>query len=463
MRKRLTLLLILLIFGTSLFSVRVPISHGLTIVESNWTYKIQVSIDKDDVDADLTDFPVLLYLSGQVNWTAVQDDCDDIRVTDADLTILEYEIESYTVNTNVYMWVLVPFINATADTTLWVYYGNPLASDGQSSADVWDGYNLVYHLYDGDDETGADIDLQKQGAGQPADTTVFPNGAQDFDGTDYMNTDESRQWSGNTVMLEAYWNTTTQAYAQTIVSDNAQWGTAGYIWASRSVAGGMTWEYADGTNPASVTDADYWTGYNNGMVYLVVVANYTSEAVNMYRNGVSVHNGTMVTSIFPNQDTTKYVGAYSPTPNHALNGCVTEWRIRLDFNCTHAYVDAQYQVLANTFLSIGSSQVITEDEGEAPPSVVVEALDLTPVLIFATCILCVCLALLGLHVTFLSLFAVLLSMFVLIPIPLSDVAYLLALQVGTIIFTLSMLIVSLLRSDAQIRDEDSRVRAYYRR
>jgi hypothetical protein len=459
MRKLLTLFLIVAILGTSLLSVQIPISHGLTIVESNWAYKIQVTIDKDDVDADLTDFPVVFFLSGQVNWTAVQDDCDDIRITDADLTILDYEIESYTVNTNIYMWVLVPFINSTADTTLWVYYGNPLASDAQSSADVWDGYNLVYHLFDGDDETGDDIDLTKQGAGQPADTTVFPNGAQDFDGTDYMQTDETRQWSGNTVMFEVYFNTTSQAYAQSIVSDNAQWGSAGYIWGARS-SNAFTWEFADGTNPSGKSDTDYFTGYNDDMVYLVVVANYTSEAIEFYRNGVEVYNSVMVTSIFPNQDTTKYIGAYSPTPSHPLNGVVTEWRIYLDRNCTDAYVDAQFQVLENTFLSIGSSQPITEDE-EAPPSVVVEALDLTPIIVFATCTLFIVLAILGLYLPFLSLIAVLLSMFVLIPIPLSSTAYLLALQVGTIIFTTSMLIVSLFRN-AQM-DDQPRYRAYNRR
>jgi len=74
-------------------------------------------------------------------------------------TALAYERESFNVASNnltANFWVKVPEISNTSDTTIYIYYGNPLAADGQDAADVWDShFKGVWHL--GETETNAQL------------------------------------------------------------------------------------------------------------------------------------------------------------------------------------------------------------------------------------------------------------------------------------------------------------------
>jgi hypothetical protein len=74
----------------------------------------------------------------------------DIFVTSADgATKLNHELESYNPATGqIVAWVQLPSLSPIADTTIYIYYGNSLATDQQNKVGVWDGNYTVAGLRD---------------------------------------------------------------------------------------------------------------------------------------------------------------------------------------------------------------------------------------------------------------------------------------------------------------------------
>jgi hypothetical protein len=109
----------------------------------NWSYRQQITINKDYIGEELTDFPVLIRLDN-TSLTGVRNDYHDLVLTQADgITEIPYERED---NTN--LWVKVPKLTPTEDTVIYLYYGNPtVTEDKQRPEEVWtNGYAGVWHL-----------------------------------------------------------------------------------------------------------------------------------------------------------------------------------------------------------------------------------------------------------------------------------------------------------------------------
>jgi len=122
----------------------------------SWSYKRGITIHSDHVEADLANFPLLLVLDPSppqsFNYDQTKSAGEDIRFTDDDNASLSYEIEKWDTLGKSFIWIEVPSISSSEDTTLNIYYGNPDASDDQNPAAVWDDYSLVEHL---EEATGA--------------------------------------------------------------------------------------------------------------------------------------------------------------------------------------------------------------------------------------------------------------------------------------------------------------------
>lgn len=123
-----------------------------------------------------------------------------------------------------------------------------------------------------------------------------------------------------------------------------------------------------------------------------------------------------------------------------------------------------YNMTFNIYNRVNHQVSLTTLYVNVTTTIDVAGTDLTPFIIFLVCGLCIGLALIGLLVPFVGFLSVILSVLILIPIPLSDTAYLLALQVGTLVFCSAMLIISILRRNSQLSEEDyERKPAYQRR
>ena len=130
--------------------------------------KCELVIQASQVDADLTDFPVLLT---EANLPSEMFDADgpypaedgggDIRFSlDADgQTQLPCEIEEFTTNNDpslgkAAIWVKIPSVSSSSNTSFYVWYHNPtcdpeqpLADDPYGSENVWDSSFVgVWHL-----------------------------------------------------------------------------------------------------------------------------------------------------------------------------------------------------------------------------------------------------------------------------------------------------------------------------
>jgi hypothetical protein len=123
----------------------------------SWPYKKEITIDHTQVDGDLTDFPVVIHLDSDGDLADhAQASGDDIKFEGEGGSQLSHEIESYDGSTGT-LWahVKVPTLSSSTDTTLYVYYGNPDATNQESVADVWsNGYEAVYHLDESASGTG---------------------------------------------------------------------------------------------------------------------------------------------------------------------------------------------------------------------------------------------------------------------------------------------------------------------
>ena len=92
-------------------------------------------------------------------------DGTDILFTSSDgVTKLDHELESYNASTGqVIAWVRIPTLSNSADTVIYVYYGNAGAADQQNKTGVWDSnYKGVWHLRDGSTLSAADSSANGQ-------------------------------------------------------------------------------------------------------------------------------------------------------------------------------------------------------------------------------------------------------------------------------------------------------------
>ncbi|MFI5342339.1 MAG: DUF2341 domain-containing protein, partial [Candidatus Methylomirabilales bacterium] len=156
-----------------------PIQAWLSWVPtySGWAYRKAITIDHTKVLATLTNFPVLISITDAAGLgTYAQPSGNDIFFTAADgETKLAHEIEQYTSGTGqLIAWVQVPSLSSTADTVLYMYYGNSTAPNQQNVTGTWDANFIgVWHLK----ESGTGI------AGEFKDSTTNANNGQGGAGT----------------------------------------------------------------------------------------------------------------------------------------------------------------------------------------------------------------------------------------------------------------------------------------
>ena len=119
-------------------------------VNSCWQYRKKLTLDASLVEADLTDFPVLISFTGDSDLAdGAQSDFDDILFTSADgTTKLSHEIEAYdSANGDITAWVKIPSLSSSSDTDIYMYYGCGTACNQQNAAEVWsNNYAGVWHL-----------------------------------------------------------------------------------------------------------------------------------------------------------------------------------------------------------------------------------------------------------------------------------------------------------------------------
>jgi hypothetical protein len=197
----------LIIIGTlvlSALSVSLVIDQGGASSDwlAGWRYRRMITIDK--VDADLTDFPLLIHLStnsgkGNTDVTSIFDEVGSnynaIAFVDGNGGRLNFEVEKWDImNGEAWVWVKTS-LSSTSKTVLYMYYDSTQDGSGyNNAASVWQNdYAAVWHLSEAGtgtryDSTSNHNDATPSGYDGDEKTTGKIDGADDFDGTnDYLN------------------------------------------------------------------------------------------------------------------------------------------------------------------------------------------------------------------------------------------------------------------------------------
>ena len=137
-----------------------------TLLEKDWAYKAQITIDASTIDESLSNFPILIdhsvlpqaLLDGD-GAQAAKSDGGDIRFSTKKngseplpCEIVSINLDNDPAASTAEIWVRLPTISATNDTTLYVWWGNgsssqPAATDLLGGQAVWsNGYAAVYHM-----------------------------------------------------------------------------------------------------------------------------------------------------------------------------------------------------------------------------------------------------------------------------------------------------------------------------
>ena len=139
-------------FGSGPFYILNFVNYNISTTgcwyDQDWSNVKQITIDNDLVEDNLTNFPVLIYLNADSDLAAHarSDGYDIVFTLDDCITELDYERVTYSAGT-LQAWVRIPNLNASENTVINMYYGNPGASDQQNAEAAWDSnFAAVYHF-----------------------------------------------------------------------------------------------------------------------------------------------------------------------------------------------------------------------------------------------------------------------------------------------------------------------------
>lgn len=301
---------------------------------NNWTYRKKIIINHQQVAATttpLTNFPVLVSITSDplLAYTGsgghvASSTAGDIIFTNANGVALNYEIEKYTSTTGeLVAWVQIPSLSYTADTIIYMYYGNASAPNVPASTaqNTWDSnYKGVWHLPNGTtltslDSTSNGYNLSGGVGGRiPTVTTGQIDGGANFVAA-------SEQYFVNSSFTEGSANITVSVWA-----NSATLTTGDHIffekyqvhanWEVFVTAGVM---YLRGNGGSYLT-----CPAPSNSVWHLITAKISGTTGTLYIDGTQCNTGAVTATL--NNTAAIYLGVFDGT-GYFFNGKMDEWRI----------------------------------------------------------------------------------------------------------------------------------------
>jgi Tfp pilus assembly protein PilV len=356
---------------------RTPTPVAPTPTPPTWAYRKQITIQDARVagTTNHTNFPVLINFSSDADLAArAQDDGDDIKFTSSDgVTKLDHEIETFNGTTGqLVAWVQVPTLNATANTTIYMYYGNATATNQQNVTGTWDSnYMGVWHLKETSgahrDSTVNNLSSSTVNVSQQGVNIGKMNGADVFDGVDdYVSIPRNSVFepaNGITVAAWLNWRNHTTSSHGNIVSKSKDTDTDPYVSYSLKQTSSTSQEIEF---TLTINGIRYFLANNSGTVPLntwnYFVGTWSSgNTVKLYMNGSLVGQSASAPSgTITYYNTPLRIGwSASEVVNQQIDGTIDEVRIS-NIARSANWITTQYnnQNSPSTFYTIGAQQTL---------------------------------------------------------------------------------------------------------
>ena len=354
---------------------------------SGWDKRVKIIIDHNDIDSDLTDFPVLIYLSsssGRNNddvsfvFDELQHDDNNrkkIAVTTSDgVTQCYVEIEKWdSANEEAWLWVKVPSVSSTTDTVLYLYYDKDHADntdyvgdiDSVPAQNVWDShFKGVWHLTEDASGTGT-TDLYRDSTGNNNDGDDYISasgksgkidGGQEFDST----TDDRIEVSDSAslditpnITIEAWvrWDSVTD-YHTIVGKRDASSAEPLANYALRSNGDKIEFYHSYGSS-WSIRTTD--SVLSAGVWYYVVATKASGELAKIYLNGVEQTCSGGATNDLETNNVPLTIGAIYES-SQEFDGIIDEVRIS-DIVRSAAWIKATYETTRDDLVCFGNEEV----------------------------------------------------------------------------------------------------------
>lgn len=310
---------------------------------ASWSYRLKLTIDSTNVAANLTNFPVFVDLNdlgSDFHTNVNQTDARDIRVTKADgSTELPREVVFYNSasDTGELYFMYSGTLSSTADTEVYLYYGNSGASDYATTDtygrnNVWDSnYVSVYHLNETSgqhlDSTGnhdsSSVTVNQQGAniGQIYTADDFITGSKIV-----MNDHDDYSISTTNQLTAEAWvkYDTISASIESLnkgYGGNYEWGlrvnTDGGVIANAFTAAGGDYMIAQ-SGVSEVTTATWY--------HLAMTFNFSTPSAKIFKNGVSKASTSSTNGSYANGSSSFNIGRRADN-SRDTDGVIDEIRI----------------------------------------------------------------------------------------------------------------------------------------
>jgi hypothetical protein len=309
--------------------------------DANYGYRKPITIDHTKVsNTDQSNFPILVSLTDNSLKTVASggkvqnsNGYDIIFTTNDDATKLSHEIESYDgTNGTIRMWVKVPSLSHTTDTTIHMYYGNSsITTSQEDKTNVWDSnFQAVWHLGETGSGSISDYKDSTSNANNGGDTTYEPTvntsskigNGQTFNGTNSriaIPNSSSMSQSGS-FTLEGWIKTATtgKSFFEKIGSHYNYQLQVQNNYARFKTYDGTNYPYA--ANTTSVVD--------NNWHHIVAVRDNSAHTLTIYVDGTLGQQVTdTATGSFTNT-TAAYLGARGDlNSSYFFNGSLDEFRV----------------------------------------------------------------------------------------------------------------------------------------
>jgi len=329
-------------------NVTTALSYG------GWGYRKTITIDYTKVSATLTDFPVLIAHTDSDLSAKAQSDGDDLKFTASDgTTQLAHELESYTSGTGALVaWVKVPSLSASANTVLYLYYGNGVATNQQNPTAVWDAnFKGVWHLK----ESSGDFydSTASANTGTDAVSATGKDGkiasGQEFDGTDdYIGT-------GTTGLSASAGTVSIWAKADTFTGTNPNYLFGHYNSGNRIYLNHGTGNSFFIRLGSATVDVDTSADFTPG-TWQHVALTWTNGSYTAYFNGASTNSGSY--SGLSTIGSAMRLGGVNDFSGYEFDGFLDEVRVS-DSVRSAAWLATEYnsQNSPSTFYALGAEQV----------------------------------------------------------------------------------------------------------